>query len=115
MGSEPLAFGYVDFIKKHHSTYTSLGANWLGSVPYGDDSIIWRIKNSQEQVTRLIYASGAWGGKVYGLWSKRSKWKVHCYDRTKAIGPYDAWSLWDVLHAEKASRQLMRVDLTSGN
>lgn len=97
---------YVDFVKKYHSTCTSLGATWLGGVPYGDDPIIWRIKNSQEQIMRLIDPSGGWNGKeVYGV--NEANGRVYRYRRTKATGSYlDVWSLWDVLRAERGIKAI---------
>lgn len=72
------AFKFVDF----------LGTTWLGDVPYDDDPIIC-IKNIQEQVTRLIDASGGW--KVYGV--NEANGRIHRYYRAKTIGLYDVWSL----------------------
>ncbi|KAH6986367.1 hypothetical protein BKA56DRAFT_613742 [Ilyonectria sp. MPI-CAGE-AT-0026] len=100
MESASYASDYVEFIKKYHPTCISLGTTWLGGVRYGDYPIIWRIKNSQggtdHEAHRREWRMG-WGG----VWSKQSEW-----ENAPLLQGTDAWSLWDVLHAESGLKAI---------
>jgi hypothetical protein len=60
---------YADAISRYHSFCTSRGATWMGGTPYGDDPVLWRVKDERGKVMRYIRAPehGFERGWVYGV------------------------------------------------
>lgn len=93
---------YVDFVKKYHTVCTSLGANWLGGVPYGDDPVIWRVKDERDDVVRYFEAPKGLFSKndVYGV--KEAYGSVFYITKERGTRPgLDIGSLWHVLKAQR--------------
>ncbi|KAH6874398.1 hypothetical protein B0T10DRAFT_498861 [Thelonectria olida] len=93
---------YVNFVKKYHTTCTSLGATWLGGVPYGDDPIVWRVKNEDGKVLRYIKGPKVvwYGDAVHAV--DEATGEVTIYQRHRGNRPgLDVGSLWHVLQAQR--------------
>lgn len=105
MSSASSPGSFVEFVKKYHSTCSSLGATWLGGEPFGDDPVIWRVKEYDGAVVRYIYA----GKPEYK--SDRTVYGVNEANGKAFIGrdmKNPEATLWHVLQAERqleATRQ----------
>lgn len=95
--------GYIDVVRKYHAHCTSRGATWMGGTPYGDDPVVWRVKDELGRVMRYIKAreTGFERGRVYGLDEARGGVYIYESDRGKVPG-VDVGSLWHVLQAGRA-------------
>ncbi|KAF3761560.1 hypothetical protein M406DRAFT_333620 [Cryphonectria parasitica EP155] len=99
----PSAAEYVEFVKRYHAACTSLGADWLGDVPYGDDPLLWRVQTPSGDVMRYVDSDEwdeAWmpAGRIYALneATRQVTWREKSANR--------ASSLWEVLLAERTLR-----------
>lgn len=100
-GQDPAA--YAAFVARYHSTCTSLGATWMGGVPYGDDPIVWRVQLQSGAVFRYLAAPEKGfhsHGQAYGV--NEATGGVSIDRKMKANGP----SLWHVLQAERRLRAM---------
>ncbi|KAF7557297.1 hypothetical protein G7Z17_g767 [Cylindrodendrum hubeiense] len=98
---------YVDFVKKYHATCTSLGATWLGGVPYGDDPIIWRVKAEGGQILRYFKPPKGSMDEDTVFGGNDANGAVFTYSMHTATRPgFDIGSLWNVLQAERGLKAI---------
>lgn len=98
-GQDPAT--YEAFVARYHSTCTSLGATWMGGMPYGDDPVIWRVQAQGGAVYRYLATTRKefyLQGQVYGV--NEATGGVSIDRNMKPNGP----SLWHVFQAERQLR-----------
>ncbi|KAF7560288.1 hypothetical protein G7046_g3870 [Stylonectria norvegica] len=114
IGEASSSSDYVDFAKKYDKTCTYLGATWLGGVPYGEDPVVWRVKDAQGDVVRYIQGPDrGWNpGAIFGV--KEATGSVFLITKKRGTRPgIEVGSLWHVLQAERGhkARKENRLDV----
>ncbi|KAJ9165271.1 hypothetical protein NKR19_g633 [Coniochaeta hoffmannii] len=102
-GAESVA-GYVEFARRYHAFCTSRGATWMGGVPYGDDPVVWRVKDEFGRVMRYIESpkTGFHQGWVYGVNEANGQVSVYGANTRGNVPGVHVGSLWHVLQAARA-------------
>lgn len=100
---------YVNFLKRYHSTCTSLGADWLGGTPYGDDPVIWRVKEPNGDVMRYMESAESKGAQPDRIYSVREADGRFRLEPTMKPGTV---TLWHILKLEREWKGTVGMRLT---
>lgn len=89
---------YVDFLKRYLAVCQSLGADWLGGTPYGDDPVIWRVREANGDVMRYMESAEGPGSQPGGIYSVR---EANGRLRLEPMMTPGQVTLWHVMRLER--------------
>ncbi|VUC21216.1 unnamed protein product [Clonostachys rosea] len=110
-GHEGYVSGIVAFLKRYHATCSSLGADWFGGVPYGDDPRIWRVMETNGDVIRYMVPETNPLGKYWvneRTGEAESTWREGPGAGRVGGNPGTLWHVWKLergLQAVKEGKQ----------